>query len=81
MREKVPAFKQEHRLLHHEQPLGKIAFIRQIIPHLLVEFDDEMINKLLPHIPNVIKHNLRSTSSGDRVTVVDSLMELLDGVN
>eukprot|EP00981_Chlorochromonas_danica_P012212 scaffold4658_cov229-Ochromonas_danica.AAC.3 len=52
-----------HRLLHYEKALGKTAFLRQIVPHLHIEWEEEVARSLKPHLPCILLHTLAGNSS------------------
>lgn len=56
--EEVPNFlnKNPQRLLFCSTEIGKVAFVRQIKPHLHIEYDPASYESLRPHVPiNIIQ--------------------------
>jgi len=51
----------QHHLLFHSKNVGKIAFIRQLKPHTHIEYDGEVYDAIVKHVPVTIMQTVSST--------------------
>ncbi len=72
VKEKFPAI-EAHRLLHHESNIGKIAFVRQIVPHLHIEYDFQTQQILRPHIKAIVLYQVGANASSVETMTIKSI--------
>mmetsp|Transcript_3177 Transcript_3177/g.3439 ORF Transcript_3177/g.3439 Transcript_3177/m.3439 type:complete len:191 (-) Transcript_3177:1710-2282(-) len=54
--ERIPFIKPKiHHVLFHQTHKGKIAFVRQIRPHLHIDCDALSVKELAPHVPFAVR--------------------------
>ena len=62
-----------NRILYHTSEVGKIAFVRQIRPHLHVDYDINTLMSLRPHIPKgVLVANKSDSGDVDHGNFLDA---------
>ncbi len=66
---------QSHRILFHSSEVGKIAILRQVRPILHIEFDQNIRDKLAPHIKKIVLVN--DSAVPDNNTVINKIGRLL----
>jgi hypothetical protein len=62
----LPALTKKHHILFYSMNKGKIAFIRQLKPHVHIEYDVEVYDAVVKHVPITIMQQSLSFASMTR---------------
>jgi 3-hydroxymyristoyl/3-hydroxydecanoyl-(acyl carrier protein) dehydratase len=77
IQQNLPAFTEKHRLLVYGTNTGKVAFIRQIIPQLHIDYETEVIKTVKPHIGKIIQYAVSGQILVEKVDMIDSFEKIL----
>lgn len=66
-----------HYALFHETQKGKIAFVRQLKPHLHIDYDSASITELAPHVPHTVSLTTSVFKKADKIVAIRCFEDLV----